>query len=101
MIFKKSFIFEDLRDIRTVLQVSNAAHGPLLVFFSLFLLNFFLVSVRCVFTVMMLHENGYFVIVHYLFFSFCYHDTLDEGLCKRGQLSKERRMRNTYRILYT
>lgn len=38
MIFKKSFIFEDLRDIRTVLHVSNAAHGPLLGFFSLFLL---------------------------------------------------------------
>lgn len=36
MIFKKSFIFEDLRDKGTVLQVSNAAHGPLLGgFFSL------------------------------------------------------------------
>lgn len=41
MIFKKSFIFEDLRDIRTVLQVSNAAHGPLLVFFFPIPLKFF------------------------------------------------------------
>lgn len=99
MIFKKSFIFEDLRDIRTVLQVSNAAYGPLLGFF--FPLPPFLVSVRSVFTVMMLHENGNFVTVFIICFSFGYHDTLDEGICKRGQLSKEQKMRNTYRILYT
>lgn len=94
MIFKKSFIFEDLRDIGTVLQVSNAAHGPLLGFF--FPSSSFLVSVRCVFTVMMLHENGNFVTVFIICFSFGYHDTLDEGICKRGQLSEERKMRNTY-----
>lgn len=48
MIFKKTFIIlKDLkRDIGSVLQVSNAAHGPLLGFFPLFLLYFLLLSVR-------------------------------------------------------
>lgn len=40
---------------------------------------------------MILHDNGNCVIVFIICFSFGYHYFLDEGLCKRGQLSKDGR----------